>query len=134
MTAPRVPWYVPLLCLTAIPLVSEYLAPVLVLAALFTVIPTVRAAGAVRFGFCGKVLLVYIAYMLIGMLYSKHPLSSLSSVLVWVEVLVVYFVAVNTVTTRVRLYRLLVWPAAVAGAVGTLAVLGHCLYRTGACG
>lgn len=133
MTAPRIPWYVPLLCLTAIPLVSEYLAPVLVLAALFTAVPTVRAAGCLRFGLCGKVLAVYLVYMLIGTLYSKHPLSTLSSVLLWVEALLVYLVVVNTVTTRVRLYRLLVWTAAVAGVVGLLAIIGHFLYRWGVC-
>lgn len=129
----RIPWYVPMLCLAAIPLVSEYLAPVLVLGALFTAIPTVRSAGQLRFGFCGKLLLVYTAYMLVGTLYSKHPLSTLSSVLLWVEVLLVYAVVVNIITTRERLYDGITLMALAAGTVGLLAAAGHVLYSIGLC-
>lgn len=119
-------------CLSSIalvPLLPEYFAPVLAMMALFFAAKDARLRGTViQTGPLGKLLLLYIAYMAIGISYSAHKLNSLSTVAMWVVMFLLYLSLTTVLCNRRRLYYALFFVAAAAGAVGFIACFQY-LYR-----
>ncbi len=83
----------------------------------------------VQLGTLGKLLLLYIAYMAIGITYSAHTLNSLATVAMWLVMLLVYVSVTTTICNRTRLNGALFLLAIIAGVIGFIACFQY-LYRT----
>ncbi|MBR2338153.1 MAG: O-antigen ligase family protein [Clostridia bacterium] len=117
-----------LVLLTVIPLLPEYCAPVLAMGSLVAACRDARLRrDALRIGTIGKLLLLYIAYMAVGMLYSAHPLNSASTVLMWLVMFAGYLTVTTVVFNRRRLEIALLLLSLVAGMVGFIACCQYIL-------
>lgn len=122
------PWLLSVLFAMAIPLLPEYVAPFLaggsLLAAYYD---ASRRRRILKVGPVGKALLVYMAYMLFGVLYSRHPASTLATAAMWAVMFCVYLSLANVLTDRRRLMTALRALSAVAGLVGIIGCLEYLL-------
>lgn len=119
---------VALLLVCAIPLFPEYVAPVLVMGSLIAAGMDARHRGEwVQIGTTGKLLLLYILYMALGILYSSHKLNSLSTVLMWAVMFCGYLSVTTVVFTRRRLQTALFFFTVAAGLVGLIAATQYLL-------
>ncbi len=111
-----------LILLCSIPLLPEYCAPLLTIGALVCAVLDARRRGDIlRVGTLGKLFLLYIAYMAIGILYSKHKLNSLSTVAMWIVAFCGYLTITTVIFNRRRLHMFLVFFSLAAGLVGLIA-------------
>ncbi len=116
--------------ITLIPLLPEFCAPVLAMLSVFFAYKDAAARGTtIQIGALGKLLLLYIAYMTIGIVYSAHPFNSLSTVAMWLVMFLVYLSLTAILCNRNRLHGALFFVAAAAGIVGSIACFQY-LYRT----
>lgn len=117
-----------LLILMVVPLLPEYAAPVLApLSLLFAVQDAKNRGTYIRLGMPGKLLLLFIAYSTVGIVYSDHPLNSISTVLMWVVMFCCYLTLTTLLHTQKRLYLALFVLGAVAGVVGFIACIQYVL-------
>ena len=121
-----------LVCISAIaliPLLPEYFAPVLAIVAVFLAAKDAHSRGTViQVGPLGKLLLLYTAYMAIGIAYSSHKMNSLATVAMWLVMFFVYLSLTTVLCNRHRLHGALFFIAAAAGTVGLIACFQY-LYR-----
>lgn len=123
------PWLKSFVLIALVPLFPEYISFLLVIPAVILAWVDIRQNGrAVRIGFIGKLMLVYIGYMFITTLYSHNFLHSLATVAMWAFFFLVYLLVYNLLTDTERCDSLLLCLTAVAGAVGLIAC---CQYRIG---
>ncbi len=123
------PWLRALMLISIIPLLPEYISFVLVIpAAFFAWQDKIQHNRPLQIGTVGKILLIYIGYMLITTLYSKNFLHSLSTVAMWAFFFMVYLIVSNLLTDDERCDAMLLCVTAVAGVVGLIAC---CQYRIG---
>ena len=123
------PWLKSFILIALVPLFPEYVSFLLVIPAVILAWIDIRKNGrAVRLGFIGKLMLVYIGYMFITTLYSRNFLHSLATVSMWAFFFLVYLLVYNLLTDTDRCDSLLLCLTAVAGAVGLIAC---CQYRIG---
>lgn len=119
---------VALLLLAAIPLLPEYCAPVLVIGSLLAAVWDTRLRReSLRIGTIGKILLLYIAYMAIGIIYSAHPLNSAATVLMWFLMFAGYLTVTTVICNRRRLETALFFISISAGIVGLIAAVQYVL-------
>ncbi len=125
----RQPWLQAFCLLAAIPLLPEYISFFLVIPAFFLAWKDrLQHHRPLRIGTLGKLLLIYIAYMLITTLYSTNFTHSLATVGMWAFFFVIYLIVTNLLTDAERCDSLLLCVTAVAGVVGLIAC---CQYRIG---
>lgn len=123
------PWLKSFMLISLVPLFPEYISFLLVIPAVILAWMDIRKSGrAVRLGFIGKLMLIYIGYMFISTLYSRNFLHSLATVAMWAFFFLVYLLVYNLLTDTDRCDSLLLCLTAVAGAVGLIAC---CQYRIG---
>ena len=123
------PWLQALILIAIIPLFPEYISFLLVIPAVFLAWMDIRRRKErIKIGFIGKLLLVYIGYMLITVTYSNNKLYSLAIVGMWAFFYLVYLLVSNLLTDTDRCDSFLLCITAVAGAVGLIAC---CQYRIG---
>lgn len=119
-------------CLSAvalIPLLPEYFAPVLAGVAMLLAIKDAHRRGTtVQIGPLGKLLLLYVGYMAIGICYSAHKMNSLATVAMWVVMFCLYLSLTTALCNRKRLHCALFFIAAAAGVAGFIACFQY-LYR-----
>lgn len=117
-----------LLCLLVMPLLPEYVAPVLAPLSLVFAAKDAKSRGArIRLGMPGKLLLLFIAYSAVGIVYSDHTLNSISTVLMWVVMFCCYLTLTTLLHTQKRLSLALFVLGMVAGAVGLIACIQYVL-------
>lgn len=122
------PFVLTVLAIAVMPLIPEYGAPVLAIFSLFTAHKDARARGTeLRIGVLGKLLLIYIAYMAIGILYSDHKGNSFATLLMWLVMFLVYVSLGTVLVTRKRIRIALGMVAVAAGLVGLVACGQHLL-------
>lgn len=116
------------LSLAAIPLLPEYGAPVLAMGALAAAISDARVRNTtVKIGALGKLILLYMAYMTVGIAYSDHPLNSLSTVAMWAVMFCGYLTLTTVVCNRHRLHTTLFLIGIAAAVVGAVACVQYIL-------
>ncbi len=127
------PWLQAMLPVLCIPLFSEFLAPVLAMAAVVLAWrAAVREGRTVSVGAAGKALLVYIIYQAVTVLFSETPLPSGESLLLWVTMYCAYLALATVVTDRTRLDTTLYALALVTGVVGLIGCVQYFLRFIGA--
>ncbi len=118
-----------LLLIALIPLLPEYISFfVVIIAGIFGWQAMRQSKQPIRIGFIGKLLLAYIGYMLITSLYSRNPLSSFLTALMWVLLFAIYLILYNLLTDTDRYDSMMLYISGVAAVVGLLAC---CQYRIG---
>ena len=116
------------LLLTAIPIFPEYCAPVLAIASLFFARADAKKRNqAIQIGALGKILLVYLLYTAIGIIYSAHPLNSLSTFAMWAVMFCGYLAVTTVIHTRHRLHTALFLVGVAAAFVGAVACVQYLL-------
>ncbi len=116
------------LLLTAIPIFPEYCAPVLAIASLFFARADAKKRNqAIQIGALGKILLVYLLYTAIGIIYSAHPLNSLSTFAMWAVMFCGYLTVTTVIHTRHRLHTALFLVGVAAAFVGAVACVQYLL-------
>lgn len=119
-----------ILSVVLIPVLPEYFAPVLAIVALLAAVKDAHKRDTtVQIGPLGKLLLLYITYMAIGVSYSSHKMNSIATVAMWLVMLFVYLTLTTVLCNRKRVHGALFLTAAAAGLVGFLACFQY-LYRT----
>ena len=126
------PWMLALIFAACVPAFPEYMAP-------FFAIGSLTAAGydarlshrMVVLGPIGKMLLLYIGYMCVGMFYTRTPLESAGTILMWCAMFAVYLSLTTILVDRRRLNTALTAFAMVTGGIGLIGCLQYLLYRAG---
>ncbi len=120
------PWLLALLCVSGIPLFPEYIAPLLAGGALLAAYFDARERQRrVMVGTLGKWILVYIAYMAFGLLYTPHFLSTLSTAAMWAVMFLAYLAVTTVLTDRSRFDTALFCISLVAGLAGLIGCLQY---------
>ncbi len=118
----RQPYQRALLLIALIPLFPEYISFFLVLAACYFTWRELRHNHkTIEIGTIGKLLLGYIAYMVITLLYSVNRLSTLSTILMWLFFFLVYLILYNLLTDTDRYDSMMLYITGTAGLVGLIA-------------
>lgn len=121
-------WAVLLTCL--VPFFPEYCAPLLAIGSVIAAAYDARARqAAIQIGTLGKVLLIYIVYMIIGIIYSDHPLNSLSTAAMWAVMFGSYLSLSTVICNRHRLHAVLFVIALVAAAIGLISGIQYLLLQ-----
>ncbi len=127
-TAEGYPFLLSLLCVTAMPLFPEYGAPCLAIAGLFFAYLDARSRGkGICIGTLGRLLLLYIAFMAVGILYSDHRGNSFATLLMWVTMFCDYLILTTILYNRQRLRIALYTLAIATGIVGLIACVEYLL-------
>ncbi len=115
-----------MLLLALVPLFPEYISFFLVIAAAIFAWKDLRASRRpVQVSFMGKLLLAFIAYMVITLIYSENRLSTLATILMWSFFFVAYLILNNILTDTDRYDSLMLYITGVAGCVGFIACLQY---------
>lgn len=121
------PWFLSMLCLVLVPVAPEYYgAPILsAIAFLFALKDTGRPFFRHHIPLTGQIILLYIAYMALGLLYSCDRGSTALTVGFWLTAFLGYLSFTLVVTSRERLELLLFLFSLAAGLIGAIAVVQH---------
>lgn len=122
-------WFVlSLICIAGTPLFPEYGAPCFAIAGLFCAWRDARTRNTtISIGVLGKLLLLYIAYVAIGILYSGHRGNSFATFLMWAVMFLDYLTLTTVLCSRQRL-RIMLYAVAIAtGIIGLIAGIQYLL-------
>lgn len=124
----RQPWLLSILCIALIPLFPEYICPFLAGASLWAASKDAKLHGRVlSVGTVGKFVLLYMAYMALGILYSANPFNSLATFAMWVVMFLMYTAMTTVLTNKHRFDTALFCIAIVAGLVGFIGMAQYAL-------
>ncbi len=122
------PWIMTVILVAVIPLCPEYAAPVLASCSLITAHLDARARGSgFRVGNLGKLILIYIVYIAIGVLYSTNILSTLATLGMWIVMFMAYIALTTVLQSRKCLDTTFFVVTLVAGAVGLIGCVQYML-------
>ncbi|MCI8554249.1 MAG: hypothetical protein HFJ80_04810 [Clostridiales bacterium] len=122
------PWVLAALFAVVLPLFPDYIAPFLAIASLLAAWRDIRARGdSFQLGPAGRVLLVYLALIALGILYSPQKVTSLGTVLMWAAAFAVCLAVENVLITGRRLSIALICLAVTASLIGALACAQYVL-------
>ncbi|MDD2418066.1 MAG: O-antigen ligase family protein [Oscillospiraceae bacterium] len=113
------PWVMAVLFAAFIPLLPEYFAPILAALSLWAAYYDSRSSGrGFRVGAIGKILLIYIAYLTLGILYSPELMSTLATAAMWAAMFMVYLSLTTVLKSRHRFDTALLAISLMAGLIG----------------
>lgn len=118
-----------LLPIVLVPLLPEYVAPILAIAAFsLACLDAHRRGEQLRIGKVGNVVLVYMAWMTIGVFYSSHPLNTLSTLAMWAVMFALYVSVATVICNKERLEQLLMLISLAVGIVGLIATVQYVMH------
>lgn len=124
----RQPWVITVGLVSLMPLMPEYCAPVLAIAAMVAACRDAhRQKRPLTIGLLGKIMLVYLLYLAIGLLYSDNKGSALYTWLMWGVMLTGYIALHTVLINRHRLDIALLGISAAAGGVGAIACVQYAM-------
>ena len=128
----RHPWFIALLFITAIPFFPEYAVPFLAAGGVISAYYDAKSRHrAFAIGPLGKILLVFIAYQIIELTYTRTLADSVANILMWIVCFLVYLTAVTVLTNRKRLETAFFCVSLVAGVVGLIGCVMYGSYMLG---
>lgn len=126
------PWFRAVLYLCVIPLLPEYMAPVMViLAGIAAARDVKKTAHPVTLGTIGWVLLGFVVYFAVSAPFAAQPLSAFTSTGLWVMMLGGYVALTTVLTERRRLDDTLMVLTLVLGIVGLIGCVQYFLRFVG---
>lgn len=118
----RQPWLLSVLFIALIPIFPEYISIPLAIGSVWMASKDAKIRHqSLSVGTLGKLILLYIAYMAFGVLYSPNPLNSISTLLMWVVMFAVYMSMTTVLCSKHRFDTALFCIVLVAGIVGVIA-------------
>ena len=122
------PWILTVILVAVIPICPEYVAPVLASCSLIAAHFDACARGTgFQIGNLGKLILIYIAYMALGVLYSTNILSTLATLGMWIVMFMAYMALTTVLQCRKRLDTTFLIVTLVAGTVGLIGCVQYML-------
>ena len=119
-------WLLSILFIACIPIFPEYFAPIFAVASLIAAAVDAKSYGRrIQIGTIGKLILLYIGYMTVGLIYSPNTLSTLSTVSMWLVMFSIYLSLTTVLTQQHRLDTVLFCVCLVAGAVGLIGIIQY---------
>ncbi len=117
----RQPWLLSVLCIAIIPIFPEYISIILAGCSIWAAAVDAKARRqALSIGTLGKLLLIFMVYMALGVLYSDNMLNSLSTLAMWIIMFLVYLSMTTVLCNKHRFDTALFCIALVAGIVGLI--------------
>ncbi len=117
-----------LITLILSPFLSEYIAPVLTIVTfLIFKLQCKRSGRSIKFGMTGKMMFVYMGYMILSAMWSDNPIMSVLIGLLWMGIFLGTLTISNLATTENRLDTMIYFAViggAFAGAIALLQTLG----------
>lgn len=122
------PWIIAVILTALLPLFPEYIAPFLGIGALIAAYRDAKKRRQLfTVGPLGKIMLVYLLFLSVGILYSRNALSAFSAWLMWGVMLTVYVTLHTVLTSRERVDIALFALSTSAGCVGAIACIQYVL-------
>ena len=123
------PWVISILLVACIPLFPEYFAPILSAGALMAAYYDIGSAGRLGFqvGAVGKIMLIYIAYIALGLLYSPSFSSTLATLGMWFVMFMVYLSLTTVLSNPRRFDTALLIISLISGVVGLIGCVQYML-------
>ena len=122
------PWVIAVILAVLLPLFPEYIAPLLAIGSLIAAYRDAKQHQRLfTVGRLGKIMLLYLLFLSVGIVYSHHTLSAFSSWLMWGVMLTMYVSLHTVLTTRTRVDTALFGVSAAAGGVGLIACIQYFL-------
>ncbi len=126
------PWFRAIMYLCVIPLLPEYIAPVLVILAVIAAARDVKKnVHPFAVGTLGWVLLAFVTYFALSAPFAAQPMSALTSTGLWVMMFGGYLALTTVLTERKRLEDTLFLITLVLGVVGLIGCLQYFLRFVG---
>lgn len=120
------PWLLSILFAACIPAFPEYVCPILAFCSLVAAFYDAKSHRRfITIGIIGKLILIYTAYMAVGLLYSPHFSSTLATVAMWAVMFMVYIAMTTVLTNQHRYDTLLFCISLIAGIVGIIGVFEY---------
>ncbi|MGI6263962.1 MAG: O-antigen ligase family protein [Acutalibacteraceae bacterium] len=124
----RQPWVITVILIAALPLLPEYAAPPLAIAALAVAAVDARRHRRVyTVGTLGKWMLLYLLFFALGVAYSVARLTTLVNWLMWFSMLTGYVALHTVLTSKRRISIALLGISGAAGVAGGIAVAQYLL-------
>lgn len=124
----REPWRLSLLFAVLIPFFSDFSTPVWAVASLVAALCDARRRGAsLSAGPAGQLLILYLAFILLGLIYARDRFTSLGVVLMWLILYLPYLAVTTVLCNRERLKTALTMLAAVTGMIGLIGAVQYLL-------
>ena len=122
------PWLLSILFVAFIPVFPEYICPLLAICAFIAAYYDAKLHHReLAVGTVGKLLLVYMAYMAFTVLFSKNPMNSIATVVMWLVAFLVYLSMTTVLNSRHRFDTALFCMTLIAGLVGFIACVQYIL-------
>ncbi len=113
-------------------LMPEYVAPFFTAAGFFAVLKRrIAEKSKPHLGDLGIAIIIYIAWMVVGMFYSSSFISSLASLGIWLLMLSGYYFFTETVDTKEKIDKIMYCGGLSAGVAGAIGIGQMCLYHIG---
>lgn len=120
------PWVITIILTALLPLLPEYAAPVLAGGALAAAYQDAKRHGRLfTVGPLGKIMLVYLVFLSLGIIYSRDAGSAFYSWIMWGVMLMLYVALHTVLTNRRRVDTALLGLSAAAGGVGGVACIQY---------
>ncbi len=117
----RQPWLLSILFIAIIPIFPEYISIPLAGASLWAAARDAKQRrSTLAVGTLGKLLLVFMLYMALGVFYSANPFNSVSTLSMWVIMFLIYVSMTTVLCNKQRLDTALFSISLVAGIVGLI--------------
>lgn len=118
-----------MLPIVLVPVLPEYLAPIMALAAFsLACIDAGHRGEQLQIGKVGKVVLLYMAWTVLGVIYSSHPLNTLATSAMWAVMFLLYVAVTTVIHTKERLEQLMALVSLTVGVVGFIATVQYVLH------
>ena len=122
-------WKFAVIFISLIPLLPEYLAPVLaILSFILTYSDCKNKQKAIRIGVTGRIIIVFILYSAAGLIYTANFMSTLQTVLLYLTMFLVYLSVFNIITGRRKLDFIFLGVSFSAGIAGIIAFFQYIAY------
>ena len=117
----REPWRLSVLLVALIPALPDYVCPLLAMGALAAaLVDARRRGGRMTSGPLGWLVAAYTVYMAVGLIYTPHVGSTLSTVGMWAVMLTAYLATTTALVSRERLRAALLCNSVTAGVTGLI--------------
>lgn len=122
------PWVIAVILVAVMPFFPEYVAPILAACAAVAAYRDARARRCgFKIGLLGKLIIIYIVYMSLGVLYSPNILSTLATTGMWIVMFMSYLALTTVLHTRSRLDTFLLIFGVVAGIIAFVGCVQYML-------
>ncbi len=128
-------WKIAIICISLIPILPEYLAPVLAAISFYFAYADAKDdMRKMHIGVTGRIIIIYIGYTALGLVYSSNFASTLQTVLMHLTMLMAYLSIFNIITGRKKLdfvFLAISISAGISGLIAFIQYIAYVFFRSG---